>query len=200
MWTLGRVRPCPMSADGWVSASRRTPLADRAPPRSGGRGGMDPKMAKQLQELQSPSDGGIRPADLGAEKGLGKKGLSGARPEPRHAASPSQEGRRPPRVTRGDAEDRGDVPEAWERAHASRADRPGSVRGLEGEHQAGASDLEGGAHAGAAEAAETPEITGVECQWVRAAPGDASEPCMELRLPHQADGEWQAVADPRGDR
>ena len=43
---------CPMSADGWGSASRRTPLADRAPPRSGGRGGMDPKMAKQLPELQ----------------------------------------------------------------------------------------------------------------------------------------------------
>jgi len=94
---------------------------------------MDPKMAKQLQELQkensrlkklvadqaldmlilkeaaahtracrrstdlpraSPPDGGIRPADLGAGKGLGKKGLSGARTEPRYAASPSQEGRR----------------------------------------------------------------------------------------------------------
>ena len=78
------------------------------------------------------------------------------------------------------SEDRGDVPEARERAHASCADRPGSVRRLEGELQAGASDLEGGAHAGAAEAAETSEITGVECQWVRAAPGDASEPCVEL--------------------
>ncbi len=43
---------CPMSVDGWVSASRLTPSANRAPPRSGGRGGMDPKMAKQLQELQ----------------------------------------------------------------------------------------------------------------------------------------------------
>ncbi len=29
--------------------------ADRAPPHSGGRGGMDPKMAKQLQELQKES-------------------------------------------------------------------------------------------------------------------------------------------------
>ncbi len=27
-------------------------LANRAPPRSGGRGGMDPQMARQLQELQ----------------------------------------------------------------------------------------------------------------------------------------------------
>ena len=40
----------------------------------------------------SPSDGGIRPADLGAGKGLGKKGLSCARPEQRHTAAPSQEG------------------------------------------------------------------------------------------------------------
>jgi hypothetical protein len=46
------VQTFPMSADGWASASRRTPSANRAPPRSGGRGGMDPKMAKQLQELQ----------------------------------------------------------------------------------------------------------------------------------------------------
>ena len=41
-----------MSAVGWASANSRTPLADGAPPRSGGHGGMDPKMAKQLQELQ----------------------------------------------------------------------------------------------------------------------------------------------------
>jgi len=41
-----------MSAVGSVSAGRRTPLADGAPPRSGGCGGMNPKMAKRLQELQ----------------------------------------------------------------------------------------------------------------------------------------------------
>ena len=81
--------------------------------------------------------------------------------------------------------------------HASRADRPGSVRRLEGEHQAGASDLEGGAHAGAAEAAVTPEITGVERHLVCSPSSDTSEPCVVLRIPRGAHGGWQArpVAD-----
>jgi hypothetical protein len=39
-----------------------------------------------------------------------------------------------------------------------------------------------------------------ECQRVRVPPGDASEPCVELRLPHRAYGRRQAVADSRGDR
>jgi hypothetical protein len=41
-----------MSAAGLGSASSVHPLVERAPPQSGGRSGMDPKMAKQFQELQ----------------------------------------------------------------------------------------------------------------------------------------------------
>jgi transposase InsO family protein len=51
---------------------------------------------------------------------------------------------------------------------------------VEVELQAGASDLEGGAHAVAAEAAENSEIAGIERQRVPLPPGDASEPSAEL--------------------
>ena len=95
-------------------------------------------------------------------------------------ASPSTEDRRRLRTLGSDAEARRRVPEARERANASCTDWPGGVRWLEGELQAGAQDLEGGAHAGASQAAETPEISGRECQRLLKAQGDASQPRLEL--------------------
>jgi hypothetical protein len=40
----------------------------------------------------------------------------------------------------------------------------------------------------------------IECQWVRPSLGGPSEPCVELRHPHGADGGRQATANHRGDR
>jgi len=59
--------------------------------------------------------------------------------------------------------------------------------------RASSSDLEGGAHAGAAETAETPEIAGIECQRASPPSGNVPKPCAELRPPHEADESRQQL-------
>lgn len=71
--------------------------------------------------------------------------------------------------------------------------------GLEGELQAIASDLEAGAHAGAAEAAETPEIAGGLVPMDVSVTWRLIGTCVEPRPPDRVNGGRQAVADPRGD-
>ena len=59
---------------------------------------------------------------------------------------------------------------------------PRRVQGLEGELQTDASNLEGGAHAGATKAAEMLEIAGGEWQWVHSSSGDGSDPYDQTHI------------------
>jgi len=84
MWTLGRARPYPMSADGWVSASRRTTAGEpgTAAKRWSRRDG-----SKDGQAASGTPEGELEAEEAGGGPGLGHADPQGGRPPTRlHAA------------------------------------------------------------------------------------------------------------------
>ena len=187
---------CRMSADGWVSASRRLPLADEV--RRDGHEDGEAALGAPEGELEAEEAGsGPGPGRVDPQGGRPPTCLRAASqltcPERRRRTvefvrqTLGQEQVSERRVCRVLGQNRG--------THRHRPRKVDGDRELPCEHQAGASDLEGGAHAGSAKAAKTPEITGDECQWLRSTAVDAPEPCVELRLPHGADRGRPAASD-----